>query len=154
MGLELSFHRLVPGDSRLEELAALHETYPGEWLEDHIPSAESIARVAAIFRREVEKPTFFCEYVLDATDVLVGMHWLDIHSVQDLPVARISSLWVHEDLRNQGVARQLKERGEAWAKSQCALSMITEVHVNNTAMLEVNEKLGFAIRGYAMRKKL
>jgi GNAT superfamily N-acetyltransferase len=66
----------------------------------------------------------------------------------------ILSLWVSDEVREQGIGTKLKQRGEAWAKSQNFLFLQTAVHPTNQKMLSINEKNGFSIAQYNMRKRL
>lgn len=81
---------------------------------------------------------------------IAGFHWVDIEPEG----AHIKSLWVHENNQRQDVARELKNRGESWAKERGANSMKTCVHSANKRMMAFNLKCGFQPSWVTMTKKL
>ncbi len=79
-----------------------------------------------------------------------------IHIVRDMHKTwgSIATLWVHLDLRKTGLAKRLKQDGEAWARSRGLLYIQTSVNSANTRMLELNRKNGFEEFSVTFRKKL
>jgi GNAT superfamily N-acetyltransferase len=61
---------------------------------------------------------------------------------------------VAEKYRGKGIAKELKRRGEVWARSIGASFMNTHVLVDNERMLAINASLGYQPYKVKMRKKL
>ena len=66
----------------------------------------------------------------------------------------IESLYVSEEYRHKGIATTLKRNVEKWAKSLRAQQVIGTVLASNTAMLTLNEKLGYRVQKVIMQKEL
>lgn len=69
-------------------------------------------------------------------------------------IANIISLWVHPDFRKQGIAKELKNRAEYWAKQGGMLWIQTHVHKSNARMLELNKSNGYEEIYISLRKTL
>jgi RimJ/RimL family protein N-acetyltransferase len=66
----------------------------------------------------------------------------------------IITLWTKSKLRGTGIASSLKKRAEDWGREAKLDHFQTGVHANNKKMLSINEKSGFEIHQYNLRKKL
>ena len=126
--------------------AMLDEFYspkPAEYIEASIVTA-----------RERENPTNTFPGVAVEHGKVIGLHILRRFEEAGLVGAHIAGLWVDERRRGVGVARTLKEQGEAWARSIRADFLNTNIHVANARMLEINERCGFEPYRINLRKRL
>lgn len=116
-------------------------------------SDELIDRAVIKARREENASNTFAGLAREARQI-VGVHLL--RRVEEGPLigAHAAGLWVAERWRRQGVAKTLKARGEAWARSIGAEFMSTNVLVGNTAMLALNHALGYRDYRIHLRKRL
>lgn len=85
---------------------------------------------------------------------MVGLHILRRFEEWEQVGAHIAALWVHPAFRGIGIARTLKLRGEEWAKSVGATFLNTNVQRDNHRMLAINERAGFSVFRYNLRKRL
>mgnify|MGYP002641873715 FL=1 len=85
---------------------------------------------------------------------IVGLHVLRKMSLLDSVGAHIANLWVDENYRRKGIAKELKKRGELWAKSIGAEFLNTNVHPDNETMLAFNKAQGFQPYKINMRKRI
>lgn len=63
-------------------------------------------------------------------------------------------MWVDSEFRRSGVGKELKRRGEDWAKKSKLDHLYTWVHVDNKKMIAMNEKLGYQTQNIKMVKKI
>ena len=82
------------------------------------------------------------------------MHVLRKFTEFDSIGAHIANLWVKEKHRGNGIARELKVRGESWAKSIGATFINTNVLPDNKIMLNINKNHGFNVYKINMRKRI
>ena len=101
---------------------------------------------------ENEKNTF--SGLALAQGKIVGIHLLRKFEELDSIGVHIANLWVDEKHRGKGIARELKERGEFWAKAIGAEFLNTNVLPDNEVMLAVNKAYGFKPYKINMRKRL
>jgi|SRR5271157_5666586 len=85
---------------------------------------------------------------------IVGVHILRAYEEYERLGAHITGLWVHEGYRGIGIARRLKDNGEAWARRVGEEFLNTNVQVENAEVLRINEKAGFTVFRLNMRKDL
>gem|GEM_PF-544086 len=86
---------------------------------------------------------------------IIGFHFMyQFKSSHGLMAAHVHTIWVHPDFRKRGIAKTLKDRGERWAKEHRLDHISTFVHGKNSAMLDLNEELGYELVGYKLRKPL
>jgi len=114
-----------------------------EFIDDWMRSARS---------RETDLNTF--SGIALHQSAIVGVHILRIYEEYERRGAHIAGLWVRDGYRGLGIARTLKEDGEAWARRVGAAFLNTNVHVENTEMARFNEKAGFKVFRLNMRKDL
>ena len=72
------------------------------------------------------------------------------------PVAYLEGLYVKEGFRQQGLARQLVQVAEDWARGQGCAELASDTDADNLLGQEVHEKLGFdeAQRSVIYRKDI
>ncbi len=85
---------------------------------------------------------------------IVGVHIARRFEEWEQVGVHIAGLWVHPSYRGLGVARVLKANGENWARSVGAMFMNTNVQAENHRMLSINERAGFTLYRYNLRKRL
>lgn len=102
------------------------------------------------------KPDDFFDVAIDADGKIIGYHFMNQFKFPPtgLMAADVQTLWVDPAFRKQGIAKTLKERGEKWAKEHKLSHIWTFVHCKNTSMLPLNQKLGYELVGYRMRKSM
>ncbi len=106
--------------------------------------------------KRMEKLTtddFFDVAVSDAGEV-VGFHIIKKSAYFDRFAGCIYTLWVSPKFRKQGIATELKSRGEVWAKELKLDHIYTWVHVDNNKMLKLNNDLGYKSTHHKMIKKI
>ena len=85
---------------------------------------------------------------------IVGLHVLRKMNLLDSVGAHIANLWVDENHRDKGIAKELKKRGELWARSIGAEFLNTNVQPDNETMLAFNKVQGFKPYKINMRKRI
>ena len=85
---------------------------------------------------------------------IVGIHILRKFEELGLIGAHIANLWVNVNFRKIGIAKELKIRGENWAKKNNIQFLNTNVHPSNNLMIDMNKNKGFTQYKINMRKRL
>lgn len=86
---------------------------------------------------------------------IIGFHIVGkIPYPPNFQVGNIVTLWIAPEFRSQGLAAQLKQQAEAWAQTQGLIFLQTNVHKNNTRMLEMNSQNGYDVAYLHLRKRL
>lgn len=85
---------------------------------------------------------------------VIGFHVLYLVIKPFASIANISTFWIHQNFRKQGIGQHLKKLGEDWASEHDCTYLQTNVHRANTRMVEINEKNGFEFTYLNMRKYL
>lgn len=125
---------------------------PLEYDSDYKWNEKSVGDRLDYFKRM--KPDDFFEVAV-VENKIVGFHLVyKFPYPPDLQAGMIATLWVDQGLRGKGIGSELKRRGEIWARENKLSFLQTGVHVNNSKMMEINEKNGFEIISYDLRKKL
>ncbi|SUK17041.1 GNAT family acetyltransferase [Staphylococcus agnetis] len=93
-----------------------------------------------------------CIRVVLRETLVVSYIWA--HFDQSSKTVTIESLYIHPDYRQQGIAMELKQYVENWARSLKAHHVIGTVLATNTAMQSLNEKLGYRVQKVIMHKPL
>ncbi len=96
----------------------------------------------------------FCEVAVNPKSEIVAYHIIKKIPYRDRFAGGINTLWVAPEYRSQGIAIQIKKRGELWAKDNQLDHLYTWVHVDNLKMQNLNKDLGYEIVNYKMKKKL
>lgn len=105
-----------------------------------------------LFANKLDTNDFFEIAISD--EKIVGFHIVKKIPYGKLFAGLIITLWVHDDFRNKGIAKTLKDHAEAWAKSLKLDHLETSVHANNKRMLKINENSGFQVAQITLRKKI
>lgn len=116
-------------------------------------SDEFIDRAVIKARRDENSSNTFAGLAREGRQI-VGVHLLRRLEEGPSVGAQVAGLWVAASYRRRGVAKTLKARGEAWARSIGAEFINTNVLVGNTAMLELNRALGYRDYRINLRKRL
>lgn len=96
----------------------------------------------------------FCEVAVDPKNEIIAYHIIKKMPYMNRFAGSVHTLWVAPEYRNQGLATQIKKRGEKWAKENNLDHIYTWVHVDNLKMQNLNQELGYEIVNYKMKKKL
>lgn len=106
------------------------------------------------FKEKFNEEDFF-DVAVTTSNEIIGFHIIKKHPhFNNKNVGNIYTLWVSKDFRKQGVAKELKKRGEVWAKKSNLDHLYTWVHSDNSKMLSLNKQMGFEIVNYKMIKKI
>ncbi|MFC6841324.1 GNAT family N-acetyltransferase [Xanthomonas theicola] len=87
-------------------------------------------------------------------EAMVGAISLERMTIDKRPACHIQCLWVHPDHRGRGMAQKLKELGEEWARAMGSQFMDSNVRIDNSNMIKLNEQLGYAVVRLNFRKEL
>lgn len=150
---ELKFENLdLNNDEDVLAVATIHCGAPGEWVSGHSYSDDCVDRAVENMRNSVHS----CHVVLarNPNHELVGLHWVQLEVRSDQKFGNVVSLWVHPGFRRQGVGTRLKELAESWLRSNGASEIRTQVYVENSKMMALNEKLGYKTVLLGMSKSL
>jgi GNAT superfamily N-acetyltransferase len=140
--------------SEVREYLSLLYAISGEGDEFHFEkSTEFIDRAVIRARREEDASNTFAGLAREGRQI-VGLHLLRRFEEGPWVGAHVAGLWVAERCRRRGVAKTLKARGEAWARSIGAQFLNTNVLVGNERMLALNRALGFREYRINLRKRL
>jgi GNAT superfamily N-acetyltransferase len=144
----------VSKDAEVAAVAEIHERAPVYWTMGYIPTpAQILRRVQQLKTHEGCIDRFF-QLAVTPDESIVGFHWIDMEEAEGEKCGHIKSLWVHDGFRHRGIATELKQNGELWAKQQGAQYLKTTVHASNPRMLEFNLRSGFEQGFIEMVKKL
>ncbi|MFM6930509.1 MAG: GNAT family N-acetyltransferase [Bdellovibrio sp.] len=99
-------------------------------------------------------PDDFCEVGVNTKNEIVAYHIIKRTPYFNRFAGSIYTLWVAPECRNQGIATEIKRRGEIWAKENALDHIYTWVHADNTKMQNLNKDLGYQIVNYKMKKKI
>lgn len=108
---------------------------------------------AALKRIEKLSNEDFFDIAVNSIGEVVGVHIIKKSAYFDRFAGSIYMLWVSPKFRNQGIATELKRRGEIWAKELKLDHLYTWVHVDNSKMLKLNNKLEYKTTHHKMIKK-
>jgi len=134
--------------------AKIHESAPLNWNPDYKVTELRVQNWCKFLKQAASDSSIFVISAKDKTGSIVGLHWLQIIEKHGEKCAHIQTLWVSESSRRSGIGRELKKRGEEWAKSNGAKFVVTEVFYSNKKMIDYNLKLGFTARQVEMIKDL
>lgn len=105
-----------------------------------------------LFRKQLDADDFFDVAISDGK--IIGFHIVKKIPYGKVFAGLIITLWTDQNFRGRGIAKALKERAEDWARKLNLDHLQTGVHANNKRMLAINEKNGFQITQYNLKKKL
>ncbi len=140
-------------EEELRLIAEIDSKIPLQYDSGYDWNEQSIVAKVDQYRKQISVDDFF--EVATQNEKIVGFHIVKkVPYPPDLFAGAIFTLWVDPNYRGKGIANQLKSRAESWANQQNITYVVTNVHSNNSQMLEINKKAGFEIIQYAMRKKI
>ena len=150
--MEISYRSVDLNNSKeMAEIAATDMTIPA--LFDSLFTVNEKTIAERLNQLMKFKPDDFFEAAISSDGKIVGYHALtQFNTPHGLMAADVQTLWVDPDFRQKGIAKTLKARGEEWAKVRGLHHISTFVSAKNKKMLTLNEKNGFELVGYNMRK--
>lgn len=126
---------------------------PLEYDSKYIWSEKAISLKVEQYKKQLTRDDFF--EVVEHNNKIIGFHILKkVPYPPDIYAAAIFTLWVDPLFRGKKVSKELKLRGENWAKNNECKFILTNVHPSNIHMLSQNKSLGFEIVGYGLRKSI
>lgn len=99
------------------------------------------------------KVTDFFQLATDG-EKIIGFHIIRESDYLNHTMGNVVTLWVDPKFRNKGIAKKLKELGEAWGKKRKVKFIQTAVHVKNEFMLKLNKQSNFEETYKLLRKYL
>jgi GNAT superfamily N-acetyltransferase len=150
---QVVFDRLREADrDGIRRMAAIHAGLPAQWGEACPVAEEDIEAFADQLEAGIRGGRVFCE-TAECGGSVVSFLWAE--ALEDaLDVANIISLWTAPEHRRRGVATDLKKRMEGWARLRGIKRILTGVDPRNTAVVKMNEKLGYRTALLKMEKLL
>lgn len=105
----------------------------------------------AALRKEFEKifkskreETFLCKDKDDYVGFInISLRSEYVHGAKSSPVGYVEGIFVKEQYRKKGVAKELIKAGEEWAKSKGCKEIASDTHLHNKTSQEFHKKLGF-----------
>lgn len=131
-------------------IARRHLQAPQEWGERSYDEGDLAERMGRGWGRQGDE--LLLRAAVEAGEVLAFI-WAELIAEPERCV-HIRSLWVSPQRRRRGWARALKLAAEDWGRSAGALSISSEVHPGNAAMLALNADLGYETIRVEQRKAL
>jgi ribosomal protein S18 acetylase RimI-like enzyme len=134
----------------------LHELSFREASGDDAPDSESerVKNTANILIKLTNgERKYYCLAVFEGEN-MIAIHFLNRQELDRQPACHIHGLFVHPEYRGIGIATRLKAMGEEWARAMGCAFMDSHVRTTNERMLAINEKLGYTIARYNLRKSL
>lgn len=74
--------------------------------------------------------------------------------IRNLFAGMVYTLWIDPKYRNQGLGREIKTRAETWAQKHQLDHIFTWINTRNEPSISLNQKLGYEIVNYKLKKKL
>jgi GNAT superfamily N-acetyltransferase len=153
--MEISFRRA--NTSNLEEIrliAEIDSRIPPKHDSDFRFDEETVQKEMNFMLKKVSDQDFF-EVAIDSRDQIIGFHLIKKDPyIRDLFAGNIYTLWVSPEYRRNGIGSTLKHRGEDWARKSGLDHINTWINTKNQKSISLNEKLGYEITSYKLRKKL
>jgi predicted kinase/GNAT superfamily N-acetyltransferase len=137
-------------EAEIKFLAEIDMTIPAKFDKDFVIN-EQMTLDRAKFLKSVNDNDFF-EVVIDKNENIVGFHVVKKVPHFNKFAGRIDTLWVSPSSQKHGLASDLKKHAEAWAIEHNLGHLHTWVHSDNTKMISINERMGYKIVNYKMRK--
>lgn len=140
-------------EAELRFIANHDSRVPLEYDPEYRVTEKSIQDRIDFYKRAIKPSDFFGAAVFE--NRVVGFHIvLKRPHPPDLFAGDIVTLWTDPDFRGQGIATELKKRGELWASASGITYLFTGVHPQNAAMLAINKREGFVTDQINLRKKI
>ena len=67
-----------------------------------------------------------------------------VEGATELPIAYIEGIYVKENYRNRGVAKELVNTAENWAKHRGCKQLASDTEITNSASIDFHKKIGFS----------
>ena len=134
--------------------AEIHENAPVNWKPDFVLFDARVQACVLSLKKCAGDASVFIATARSPKNEIIGFHWLCLVEKYGEKCGHIHSLWTSTKYCNHGIGGELKRQGEAWAKSQGAKFIATEVFYANKKMIEYNLKRGFVARQVEMLKDL
>ena len=155
--MNLLFRKIDPQND--EEAYAFNLLHEYSWRDSsavYIPDSEEerrrkASRILESIRGTEQKYLYLAVF---NDDEMIASHFLHRMEIDKQPACHIHGLWVHPDNRKLGIAKKLKDAGEAWAKKLGCSFMDSNVRVENKKMISLNEKMGYVHARINFRKPL
>lgn len=152
--MKFDFRRdYLDDESQLKHIAEIDITIP-VLFDSLFKADEKTLQERILFLKKTYHGQNYFEVALDTRQMLAGYHGIRIENLYGTKIGTIDTLWVAPTYRQLGLATELKERGEAWAREQKLDHIYTWVHANNKPMVEINKSMGYEIVHYKFKKKL
>lgn len=140
--------------SQILAAAKIHESAPCEWDSNWKVTDEGIDQWVKRILEFKDTGKMHLLFAKLPSGEIIGFHWLRLYEKNHEQMVNVDSLWVSQNHRRNGIATELKKRGEEWAKLKGAKVITTNVFCENQKMLDLNLKLGFKIESVKMSKRL
>lgn len=139
--------------NELRKIAEIDVTIPRLFDSNFQVNEQTVMATIDLLQNKIKEDEFF-ELAMFKEEI-VGYHVVKKISYTDGKIAgSVYSIWVDEKFRRKGIATKLKQHAEAWARENKLHHIATHVHKENAKMLALNEKQGFELAFYQLRKKL
>ncbi|MGZ3772698.1 MAG: GNAT family N-acetyltransferase [Bdellovibrio sp.] len=151
--MEIEFRRIdFNNKDELLFIAKTDVTIPALFDSDFLTDELAIDKMLQALEKFT--PQDFCEVGVNSKCKIVAYHIIKKMPYLSHFAGSIYTLWVDPEYRKQGIATEIKKRGEAWAKQSGLDHLYTWVHVDNSKMKKLNQDMGYEIVNYKMKKKL
>lgn len=151
--MDVSFRSVNYADEEELNLIALEDSkIPKLYDHEFSWSESSVVDRKHLYRKQILPSDFFEVAIIDQK--IAGFHIVKKIPYGISSAGLIITLWVDEKYRGRGIAKSLKERAEIWARKMGLDHFQTSVHASNKTMLEINQKSGFYITQYTLKKSL
>lgn len=136
----------------VEFICRRHLETPSIWIPDYHFSEKELQETKSMFVQAAKQNILFGLTAKTETEI-IGFIWAE--KILEKPeTVNIISLWTAPDFRKQGVATALKQELEKVVKAKGLKKIRTSVYSPNSAMLEMNLKLGYKIIRYDLEKEI
>lgn len=147
---------IIPFDSNntveVEFICRRHLETPSIWIKDYSYSEEELNETKVTLKESGQKGLLLGLTAKTDTDI-IGFIWAE-KVIKRSDTVKIISLWTAPDFRKQGIATALKLELEKVVKAMGFKKIKTNVYSPNSAMLEMNLKLGYKIIRYDLEKEI
>lgn len=140
----------LQNENEVKFLAEIDMTIPAKFDSD-FPVNEKMIQDRIKFLQSASDSDFF-DLAVDQDQKIIGFHLVKKVAYFDRFAGRVDTLWVSPSHRKSGLASALKCRAEEWALIQKLDHLHTWVHSDNTQMISINNRMGYEIVNYKMKK--
>jgi L-amino acid N-acyltransferase YncA len=141
-----------PGELRF--IAEIDAAIPPRHDSDFIFDEDAIQKQLDFLLKKVSEEDFF-EVAVTSDNKVIGYHLVKkTPYMRDLYAGMVYTLWVSPECRKNGIGSTLKSRGEAWAKTLGLDHLYTWINSKNLESISLNQKMGYEITNYKLKKKI